>query len=283
MRQTSRAGSWGLLIALAHIASARAGDDPPPPLTLPGDTTPVAAKPAAAIAPLRPSTNLLRPRASATQATAARKPVANIAGTASSSFPDLPPALDGPAEMRVSPPVARRAGGYVPPGSVSTRRMPTPAPAAREDAIPDEPPSLVLEPDSREVSQPSPDDTANGREGGMPLERIEPEMPEASSPKRRGGIFPPMNGRGRANPANNSSIRVEPRSDPAADASLKRRLEAKVKDAVGDRADDIEVRVVDRNVVIRAKVDRFWNKRGVRRTIENLPALAGYKARVEIE
>jgi hypothetical protein len=79
-----------------------------------------------------------------------------------------------------------------------------------------------------------------------------------------------------------ATIAVVPRSDPAADAALKRRLEAQVRGAVGGPLRSLEVRVAGRDVAIRARVDRFWRRRGVRRAIEALPSLAGYRARVEV-
>ena len=140
--------------------------------------------------------------------------------------------------------------------------------AAIPDDGPDPAPGLTLEPDDE------PSDRAPDR--------------KPSAPARRGllgGLFrPPAAPRARARDAKaDSPVRVEPRSDPAADAALKRRLETKVREAVGDRAGGIEVRVVDRSVSVRARASRFWNRKAVRRTIENLPALAGYKARVEVD
>ncbi|MBX6315766.1 MAG: hypothetical protein IRY99_23050, partial [Isosphaeraceae bacterium] len=77
-------------------------------------------------------------------------------------------------------------------------------------------------------------------------------------------------------------LAVEPRSDPAADAALKRRLEGQIRTAVGERVRSLDVRVVDRSVTIRARVDRFWQRRSVRRTLESLPGLAGYKTTIEV-
>jgi hypothetical protein len=99
----------------------------------------------------------------------------------------------------------------------------------------------------------------------------------------RPSAAPPVLPRARGNSTPDDSIKLEPRSDPAADAALKRRLESQAKDAVGTRARSIEVRVVDRQVHIRAKVDRFWNRRPVRRALESLPALSGYKTTVDVE
>jgi hypothetical protein len=45
---------------------------------------------------------------------------------------------------------------------------------------------------------------------------------------------------------------------------------------------DVEVRVVGPEVTIRAKASRFWQRRTVRRALETLPGLAGYRHTVEI-
>lgn len=311
MRRTSRAGSIGLLLALAVPATA--GDDLPPPLTLPSEApapadlvTPPGLLPGRD--PLRPKTNLLRPRPTIPGAAGASKPAGLVtspstgplslpapglslsASPDSSGLPDAPPPLDAPAPLGEAPPLLDGpppldgpSASRVTPGRrvlASPRRLPTPP----EGRLADTPPPLLLEPAPEGDLGPLPDLTP---EAPRPeVDRIEPEPrddPPPAPPRRRLGIFPLAAPSLRPRPGRNPSIRVEPRSDPAADAALKRRIEAKVKAAVGDRARDIEVRVVDRNVVVRARVDRFWNRRGVRRTIESLPALAGYKAWVEIE
>ena len=79
-----------------------------------------------------------------------------------------------------------------------------------------------------------------------------------------------------------SSITVEPHSDPAADAAVKRRIEKQVQQAVGDRVRSVEIRVSGRSVVIRAQAARFWQRRGVRRSLETMPLPSGYRARVEM-
>ena len=74
----------------------------------------------------------------------------------------------------------------------------------------------------------------------------------------------------------------KPKSDPAADAELKRRIERQVREALGDRVRSVEVRVVGRNVAIRAEASRFWQRRSVRRTLESLPGLAGYRTTIDV-
>jgi hypothetical protein len=79
-----------------------------------------------------------------------------------------------------------------------------------------------------------------------------------------------------------SSITVEPRSDPTAEAAAKKRIEKQVQQAVGDRVRSVEIRVSGRSVVIRAQAARFWQRWGVRRSLENMPLPSGYRARVEM-
>ncbi len=79
-----------------------------------------------------------------------------------------------------------------------------------------------------------------------------------------------------------SSITVEPRSDPSAEAAAKKRIEKQVQQAVGDRVRSVEIRVSGRSVVIRAQAARFWLRRGVRRSLETMPLPSGYHARVEM-
>jgi len=78
-----------------------------------------------------------------------------------------------------------------------------------------------------------------------------------------------------------NAIRVESRSDPAVDAAVKRKVEQKIQETLGDRVKSVEVRVTGRTVSIRARATRFWNRRGVRRTLESLSLPAGYRGRVE--
>jgi len=44
----------------------------------------------------------------------------------------------------------------------------------------------------------------------------------------------------------------------------------------------IEVRVVGRNVAIRAEASRFWQRRSVKRTLESLPGLTGYRTTIDV-
>lgn len=77
-------------------------------------------------------------------------------------------------------------------------------------------------------------------------------------------------------------ITVESRTDPAVEAAVKRRVEKEVREALGDRADSIEVRVTGRNVLIRAHASRFWRRWSVRRTLDALQMPSGYRGRAEL-
>jgi hypothetical protein len=64
---------------------------------------------------------------------------------------------------------------------------------------------------------------------------------------------------------------------------LKRRIEQQIRANLGDKVQGVAVRVSGRNVLIVAKPTRFWQKRGVYRALESLPALAGLRARIDLE
>jgi hypothetical protein len=107
--------------------------------------------------------------------------------------------------------------------------------------------------------------------------------------KRRPGLIgrflPPVLYQRRRDPADvetHEGVTVEPRTDPAADAALKRRIERQAREAVGSKVKSIDVRVVDSEVTILAHGTRLWQRKNVRSELERLPALSGYKAIVEL-
>jgi hypothetical protein len=66
------------------------------------------------------------------------------------------------------------------------------------------------------------------------------------------------------------------------DAAARRRIERQIRETLGDRVRSVEVRVHGRNVLIVAQPSRFWLRRSVRHALESLPALQGYRARIEL-
>jgi hypothetical protein len=83
---------------------------------------------------------------------------------------------------------------------------------------------------------------------------------------------------GAANRAN-----ANDRSALPADAVVKQRIERQIRATLGDKLQSVEVRVSGKNVLIVARPSRFWQKRGVRRSLETLPILSGYRARIELD
>jgi hypothetical protein len=71
-------------------------------------------------------------------------------------------------------------------------------------------------------------------------------------------------------------------ADADVDAVAKRRIERQIRATLGDRVRSFEVRVTGRNALIVAQPSRFWLRRSVRRSLETLPALQGYRARIEL-
>ncbi len=154
------------------------------------------------------------------------------------------------------------------------------------ESIPDEPPAelgSVRVPADRSTAPRSPRASSP-----RPLSESEPSAPASSRPappRSSSTVFGRLLGPTGSSdePAGpRSSITVEPRSDPAADAAVKRRFEKQVQQAVGDRVRSVEIRVSGRSVVIRAQAARFWQRRGVRRSLETMPLPSGYRARVEM-
>jgi hypothetical protein len=259
----------------ASVGAAVAGDDPPP-LTPPTVSGPVAEPPAElpraleatpipadrgqvlvvpGVTTPRPGSRARRPGASATSAP---RPLSTL------------PPLMGPAEMpkpgaavgssvRASDPTRGSFNSGRPPVTLESELAPA-------DDLKDP------------ASATSPGDPSR-RSGAVAERRIAP------APRRPSGLFgrffppPPIERNGLDE---RDALKVEPRSDPAADAALKRRVERQVRESVGSRLRSYEVRVIGREVAIRARGVRFWQRRAVRNALESLPALSGYRATIDL-
>ncbi len=66
------------------------------------------------------------------------------------------------------------------------------------------------------------------------------------------------------------------------DATLKARIEKQAKTYVGDRARSIEVHVAQKTATVQARGVKFYQKRGVRKSLESLPALSGLRSTIEV-
>ena len=256
--------AWGVLLVGAGAGLAVA-EEGPPPLSAPALVGPGEAP----AAPL--------PAPAAETGSAAAGPVLVVPGVttpgrvrAMSRLPVLDPA--GPA------PLIGPTGGIEPLSAISGLPAPsTPANALSLESVPGDEP-VGSNPETAPI-RPIPRET-----------KPAPTPARAPAASRRGlGLFnrmltPPAFLTGRSGSDNpRSSITVEPRADPAADAALKRRVEHQIQESLGDRVRSVEVRVVGRDVTILAKPARFWQRRTVRRTLEMLPSLTGYHAKIEVE
>src|SRR5262249_767915 len=151
--------------------------------------------------------------------------------------------------------------------------IPQPAPAPRTGR------SLSLEtvpeedlPEATVGPRPSTRSSIPGRTSARPVPPTDSQRVVSPRPPHpRPGVLSPLlpapgpSTRPSADPRSRSAITVEPRSDPAADAALKRRIERQIGETLGTRLQSYEVRVVDRDVTIRARAARFWQRRTVRR------------------
>jgi hypothetical protein len=83
--------------------------------------------------------------------------------------------------------------------------------------------------------------------------------------------------------ASRAKTKAKTKSEPDTDAVVKRRIEQQIRTTLGDKVQSVEVRVSGRNLLIVGRATRFWQKRSVYRTLESLPALAGFRARIDLD
>jgi hypothetical protein len=86
-----------------------------------------------------------------------------------------------------------------------------------------------------------------------------------------------------ASPGAAAKGRSKPPTEPESEADVKRRIEREIRTSAGDKLQSVDVRVSGKNVLIVARPARFWQKRGLRRTLESLPSLKGYRARIDVD
>lgn len=313
MERSKQARVWGSLLVCAGLGSARAAARDEPPLAPPELTAPtIEPQPAApareSTAPAAPSADALHSPPSlliipgVTAPRSPRRPAAiGAAPTASALDRSAPPLLESPAGAATAPRPRGAAaatpdrgiggGGATGPGlggrparySVPLSLEPIPEGPENLDPIADPAPAV------RGFGPSSPSRTPLTPMTEPSESSRAPERSSAATP-RRAPAFSGMIGRffesTRPEPPAahaHADVKVERKSDPAADNALRRRIERQIHEQLGDRVNSVEVRVVGRNVLIRAHAGRFWQKRSVRRTLESLPALANHQARVELD
>jgi hypothetical protein len=274
-------GLFGLLFGTS-LAFAQ---DTAPPLDPPA-LVPPAAEPAAA----RPALTDSSREAKASQdhrpllvipgvtAPVPRKPKGLSGRPKAASGEDLPsPALTPPRDPRATAPSRRTAipaERTVPPRVV----IPLTLEPIPEDSPPGSDPDRGPSPESGKPRDARPRESPRPPGGTRPG----PRSPSrgAGSGSRMGRLLGPV-GSKEDSSGSESSISVEPRSDPAIDAAVKRRVEKQIQQTLGDRVRSVEVHVSGKTIVMHAQAARFWQRRSVRRSLETLTLPSGYRARVE--
>ncbi len=268
-----------------------------PMLAIPGVTAP-AARPSAAYrstvpGSIPPGDPPLAPTLDALPLPSEPPPARSPAG--SDGFPLAnPPSTSTPDALppRRDPPPIRR-----PTGAGTTARPRTPAIPSPGDSIP-----LTIEPLDDEhptgrdatrwpTAPRSPDGRAPEARSSPLIQPDEEPIRPQPAPRRGTGVLGRLFGTrpSFAPPAREESrTDLEPRrhSNPDSgqdpDVAARRRIERQVRATLGDKVRSFEVSVTGRNVTIVAQPSRFWLRRSVRRSLETLPALQGYRARIEV-
>lgn len=110
------------------------------------------------------------------------------------------------------------------------------------------------------------------------------EDPDEHTPPRRRGLGALLRPRSSQQPDRERPRNpVDEDSNAAADTALERRLERQIRESSGRHLKSLDVSVRGNAVRIRARADRFWNRRGLRRAITGLPTLAGYDTDITVD
>ncbi len=281
MRGIGSVRAWGVLLLGAGLA---AGAEDSPPMTAPVLIAPGSGSPAPGPA-LVPTPQPSRP--------ASGGPILVVPGVTHAGPITPEPPDSRRADSTPAPAVSGSSGdlpALIGPGGTIEPRPIGAVPRSTSSTL-----SLETVPGSEPIlSTPAPMRPNPPPLHGSHLERTvtaptsTPSRTPSPTPRRPSGFLgrvltPPsfLTGRSPAEPR--SPITVEPRTDPAADAALKRRIEREIQESLGDRVRSVEVRVVGRAVTILAKTTRFWQRRTVRRSLETLSSLSGYHATIEVD
>lgn len=262
-----------------------------PMLAIPGVTAPASRPPAAYRPPLGGPVLPARP--------APEAPPDTLPLPSDFRPPDSPgiPLSEPPAPPTLDPPPTR-------PGTAASRRPSTGSAMSRSGAS--TPPlgetiPLEIEPI---------DDKPSGSTGRTPATRSPSGRPPGggsatnsrpdddpvgprSAPRRPPGLFgrlfgPPPAPLPPARVPDRTEDKSRTRRDADAESGLdpdvvaRRRIERQIRATLGDRVRSVDVNVTGRNVEVYAQPSRFWLRRSVRRSIETLPALQGYRTRIEV-
>ena len=284
-----------VVLSLASLTATSRGDDDSPELSAPGDRAEAkavakpadAAKPAASRSRSRPPV-LIVPGVSRGTASQPKTRARVSSAAAATTTPSLELVEPKPADGQI------RAT----PRSLGARSIMPLEPAADEvfdpfrDAEPlsstpnsnasrlndakrvrdlREPKRIPLEVDEDDIKAPVPPARSRSRFSLWPFNRR--PTPAATKPAalstREKEMKPTRDDLNSPLPLDREPVRP----DPAVESALKRTLEKRIGEVAGDRLKDVEVLVIDRRVIIRARVQRFWQRAAVRKAIESLQEL----------
>jgi hypothetical protein len=160
-------------------------------------------------------------------------------------------------------------------------------------------PLTVEPPDDEPVKRPdatgrtTPPRTSSGRttrdlDSTRDLPDDEPIRPRLAP--RRGGVLgrlfgppPALVPPPRPSPrADESRAKRDPDAESDPDLIARRRIERQIRATLGDKIRSFDVQITGRNAVVTAQPSRFWLRRSVRRSLETLPALRGYRVRIDV-
>lgn len=232
--------------------------------------------------------------AEAQEPPALQAPLEAPAEPTSGSPPDPPPAeRPRPAEPP-SRPLLVIPGVTAPPSRRTAQKPTAEAPTA--------PPALdapVAEPDVHLRLEsipdgPNPPDAPRPRSAKVGPGREPASAPKGAEDDRGQGPVKPGQHRqpstfGRllgpaATPADGKdALSIESSGDPAVEAAVKRRVEKQIREALGDRVKDVDVRVSGRSVSIHARATRVWYRWSARRAIEALSMPPGYRGKAVVD
>lgn len=185
-----------------------------------------------------------------------------------------------------------------------TTRRPLDAPAAARPGTAIATPAaetipLTIEPlDDKPVRRPDatprgaatrpPTDRTTGGTGTTRPARDDEPIDRRLAP-RRGGVLSRLFGMQPAPPRDEPrAVDAKPRRGSSPDADLdpdlaaRRRIERQIRATLGDKIRSFDVQVTGRNAVVNVQPSRFWLRRSVRRSLETLPALQGYRTRIDV-
>jgi len=190
------------------------------------------------------------------------------------------PALDGPLEMPGPPPASRPRLGPLP-GTLGRT-------AVRDSSSLDDGPIVVDPPVN------GPGTSARRASRGRPTGDSTASTIPPPAPRARGRFFglvpgpgpapartPPLGGPSTSSLPGRATV-DDLKPEAAADSTLRARIERQANMAVGDRARSIDVRVDGRRATVRARGVKFLQKRGVRKSLESLPALSGLRSTIDV-